>query len=88
MTLAGMSFVTTLPAPMTLFSPMVTPGQIVTFSPIQTLSRIVTWSQYIYPRISGRMGCPTVAMVTAGPNRTCFPTVIIPSSTKLQLKLT
>ena len=33
---AGMSFVTTLPAPITLPSPMVTPPQMVTFAAIQT----------------------------------------------------
>ena len=34
---AGMSLVTTDPAPMTLLSPMVTPGQMTTLPPIQTL---------------------------------------------------
>ena len=40
-TWAGISFVTTLPAPITLPSPMVTPGRIVTFAPSQTLSPTV-----------------------------------------------
>ena len=33
---AGMSFVTTLPAPMTQPSPMVTPGQMTTLAPSHT----------------------------------------------------
>ena len=85
--LAGISRVTTLPAPMTLFSPMVTPGQMTLLAPIQQLSPMVTWAQYIYPRRSGLMGWPTVAMVTAGPNITRLPMVIRPSSIKLQLTL-
>ena len=36
-TLAGMSFVTTLPAPITVFSPMVTPGTTITPAPSQQL---------------------------------------------------
>lgn len=40
MTFGGTSFVTTLPAAMTEFSPIVTPGQIVAFIPIHTLSFI------------------------------------------------
>ena len=40
--LAGMSRVTTLPAPMTQLSPMVTPGQTVTFAPNQQLLPILT----------------------------------------------
>lgn len=38
----GISFVTTLPAPMTALSPIVTPGKIVQFPPIQTFLPIVT----------------------------------------------
>ena len=40
MLLAGILFVTTLPAPMTLFVPMVTPFRMVQFVPIQTSSSI------------------------------------------------
>lgn len=36
-TFDGMSFVTTLPAPITVLSPIVTPGITVTLAPIQTL---------------------------------------------------
>ena len=39
---AGMSFVTTLPAPMTVPSPIVTPGQMIAPPPIQTSGPIVT----------------------------------------------
>ena len=38
--LAGMELVTTEPAPMTLFSPIVTPLQTITLSPIQFTPRI------------------------------------------------
>lgn len=38
----GISFVTTLPAPITLSSPIVTPGKIIAPVQIQTLSPIVT----------------------------------------------
>ena len=34
---SGISFVTTLPAPITELSPMETPGSIITFAPIHTL---------------------------------------------------
>jgi hypothetical protein len=34
--LGGMLFVTTLPAPTTLFSPIVIPGRTIAFAPIQT----------------------------------------------------
>lgn len=43
--LAGMSFVTTLPDPITTLLPMVTPLLIVQFDPIQTLSQIFTGKQ-------------------------------------------
>ena len=36
-TFDGISFVTTLPAPITTLSPMLTPGSTITFPPIQTL---------------------------------------------------
>ena len=36
-TFSGISFVTTLPAPMTLLLPMLTPGKTQTLPPIQTL---------------------------------------------------
>ena len=39
---AGMSFVTTLPAPMTQLSPIVTPEQTTTFAPNQMFEPMVT----------------------------------------------
>ena len=39
---AGISLVTTLPAPITLFCPIVTPGKIITPPPIQQPSSIMT----------------------------------------------
>lgn len=41
-TLSGISFVTTLPAPITTLFPIVTPGRIIAPPPIQTLSPIIT----------------------------------------------
>ena len=40
----GISFVTTLPAPMVTLLPMVTPGRMVTLPPIHTLSPMLTGS--------------------------------------------
>lgn len=42
MVLSGISFVTTLPAPITTLFPIVTPGIIIAPPPIQTLSPIIT----------------------------------------------
>jgi len=50
-TLEGMSFVTTLPAPIMVFPPMVTPGRMVTSPPIQTLSPTVIGSAFSSPRL-------------------------------------
>ena len=44
--LEGISFTTTLPAPMVTLSPMVTPGRIVELPPIQQLSPMVTGSAH------------------------------------------
>ena len=40
--LGGMDLLTILPAPITEFLPIVTPGKIITPPPIQTLSSMVT----------------------------------------------
>ena len=42
MTLSGIFFVTTLPAPITTLFPIVTPGMIMAPPPIHTLSPIIT----------------------------------------------
>ena len=81
---------TTDPAPITLFSPMVTPGRIVTFAPIHALLPMVTGSEYWVTvgalRRSGRIGCPVVTIVTFGPIITSSPMVTTPSSTSVRLK--
>ena len=66
----GRSLVTTLPAPTTVLSPMVTPGMISAPAPIQQLRPMRTGALYCRPRSrsSGRMGWPAVAMTTLGPN--------------------
>ena len=46
MDIGGMFFVTTLPAPMTLHFPMVTPGRMTLQPPIQQPSSIVTGMPY------------------------------------------
>ncbi len=48
-TLSGMSLVTTLPAPMVTFEPMLIPGQIITPPPSQTLLPIVTGAANSFP---------------------------------------
>lgn len=49
--LAGISFVTTLPPPMTQLSPMVTPGMTHTCAPIQTLFPMVIGLAYSKPAV-------------------------------------
>lgn len=46
MTLSGISFVTTDPAPMVTLFPIVTPGRMVTLPPIHTLWPMVTGSAH------------------------------------------
>src|SRR5687768_12216829 len=58
MTPAGMSRVTTLPAPMVVSSPMVTPGQRIAPPPIHTLLPMVTGPASSAPvaRVAGLVG--------------------------------
>ncbi len=58
MTLAGISLVTTLPAPITVFSPIVTPGSTIAPPPIHTLSPMVIGDAYsnIEMRVSTSSG--------------------------------
>ena len=88
-TFAGMSFVTTLPAPMTEFFPMVTPGRMMTPAPTQTFSSMRTGKLYWYTwrRRSGSTGWPAAVMVTLGPNITLSPMYTWVSSTSVKLKL-
>ena len=68
MTPAGMSWVTTLPAPMTEPAPMVTPPQTVAFAPIQTFSSSVMGAEVPTPwlRCSGSTAWPEQARQTPG----------------------
>ena len=57
----GISFVTTLPAPITVLLPIVTPGSTVTFAPIHTSSPTVIGNAISSPsaRIFASMACPS-----------------------------
>lgn len=59
---SGISFVTTLPAPIMQLSPIVTPGKIQTCAPIHTLLPIVIGLAYSKPLFlcSTSKGCPAV----------------------------
>ncbi len=61
-TLSGIDLVTTLPAPITVLSPMFTPASIVEPAPIQTLLPIVIGLAISSPdfRCSGSIGCSAV----------------------------
>ncbi len=83
-----MSFVTSEQAPITEFSPMVTPGSTVTLAPSHTLQPMVTGREncVIPSRRSGRIGCPVVVMVTFGPIIAYSPICTSASSTNVRLK--
>ena len=51
--LGGIDLLSTLPAPITEFLPIVTPGKIITPPPIQTLSSIVTGKAYVLKNAGG-----------------------------------
>ena len=74
-TLLGISLVTTLPEPIILFSPIVTPGLTIVPPPIHTLSQIFIGNAYSYPSFlsSTSTGCPAVNKLTLGPIKTSFP---------------
>ena len=61
-TFDGISFVTTLPAPITVLSPIVTPGNTITFPPIHTLLPTLIGLAYSKPLFlnSTSNGCPAV----------------------------
>ena len=86
---SGISFVTTLPAPITELEPMVTPGVTIHPPPSQTLSPITMGFANSSPdrRISGSTGCPAVRRLTFGPMSTSLPIVILAQSSMMQLKL-
>lgn len=85
----GMSFTTTLPAPMVTLSPIVTPGRIVTLPPIQQLSPILTGRahSFLVLRSMGLVEWQAVYMLTFGPIKQSSPMVTIASSSTVQLKL-
>lgn len=60
--LAGISFVTTLPAPITQLSPILTFGSTVTFPPNHTLFPIMIGFAYSKPEflVLASRGCPAV----------------------------
>ncbi|KAI0971069.1 hypothetical protein F4678DRAFT_91493 [Xylaria arbuscula] len=67
---SGMSFVTTLPAPMVQPLPMVTPGMMVVLPPIQQSSPMTTGLAYSIPsrRDCTSVSCVAANMETKGPN--------------------
>ena len=73
---------TTLPAPITLPSPIVTPGSTSAPAAIQTLSPMVTGWVYSRPaaRYAASMACSSVMMQTSGAMNTLLPMVILPLS--------
>jgi hypothetical protein len=71
---AGMSLVTTLPAPITALVPMCTPFRIVTFRPSQTSSSITTGAG---SPLLGSSECQSVSVITVlAPHRTRLPSSI------------
>ena len=93
----GISFTTTLPAPITQPSPMVTPPHTVTFPAIQQLFPIVIGfayslsvmvpSDFAYWFLScQRRGCIGVSRDTLGPMNTLSPMVTGQQSTQVKLK--
>ena len=95
---AGISRVTTEPAPITEPLPIVTPPQITTFEAIQQSDSITMGRAYsrsvniprslIYIlRSAGNSGCTGVAIVTLGPKKTLSPIVTGAQSSTVKLKL-
>ena len=81
---------TTAPAPTTVSSPIVTPGQTMTPPPSQTLSPIVIGFAYSQPRRrgSGSIGCVAVRSCTAVATWQAAPILIGATSSMTQSKLT
>ena len=96
--LSGISFVTTLPAPITQLFPIVTPGQTVTLLANQQLSPIVIGAPYSISATlpsackraflcSGNKGCSGVTHEVLGPHITLSPIVTGQVSRIVKLKL-
>ena len=79
---AGISFVTTLPAPMVQPFPILTPGRMIVFPPIQQSFKIVTSLAYSSPSRLDWSSVSWVAakMLTPGPNETLSPIFTMPQS--------
>lgn len=80
---------TTAPAPTTVFSPMVTPGQTITPPPSQTLSPMVIGcaASHLARRGSGSIGWVGVSSWTFGPIWTSAPMVMRATSRRTAPKL-
>lgn len=85
----GISWVTTLPAPITVSSPIVTPLSMVLPPPIQTLFPMLTGSGIKAPAIRSAESSEWLAeyILTLGPNSVLFPIVICPQSRIVHPKL-
>ncbi|KAH9898930.1 hypothetical protein F4778DRAFT_177860 [Xylariomycetidae sp. FL2044] len=88
----GMSFVTTLPAPMVHPRPMVTPGRTMTLPPIQQSSPIVIGAPYSGPlvplRTRGSVGWVPEKKEQLGAMRVRSPTIMGLVSIQQELALT
>ena len=78
----GISFTTTLPAPITTLLPIVTPGITCTPAPNHTLSPTLIGYAYSRPRflLSKSIGCPDVWNPQFGATNTLFPKETPPAS--------
>ncbi len=87
-TFAGRSFVTTAPAPTTVFSPIVTPGHTTTPPPSQTLSPMTIGfaASHLSRRGPGSVGCVGVRSWTWVPMRTSSPIVMGATSSAVSPK--
>ncbi|KAH7129377.1 hypothetical protein B0J13DRAFT_453587 [Dactylonectria estremocensis] len=86
---AGISLVTTEPAPMVQPSPMVTPGRMTTAPPIQQSSPIVTGfpNSMFSLRLATSTSWVAVVIMTLGPNMTRSPMVTSATSRMVSWKL-
>ncbi|KAI1354468.1 hypothetical protein F5Y01DRAFT_251199 [Xylaria sp. FL0043] len=84
---SGISFVTTLLAPIVQPLPIVTPGMMVVLPPIQQSSPMVTGLAYSIPsrRDCTSVSCVAANMKTNGPNCTRLPIVTMPQSNMTRL---
>ena len=83
----GIDLETTLPAPITELSPIVTPARIVAPAPIQTLLPMVMGFAISIPalRCSGSMACSAVVKQQLGAIKTWFPNDTFAPSVMIRL---